>query len=237
VVKERAVELVVLSDAARKALTRRHPEVTRNGQVLAIGARDEMWPAVMRAIEEVVDAANAGWELQTEALVQQLLEPDAPTAEALEDAKRQAKLRTRVVRDFGAYTAKEVASMAGSGALNRFQVAHRWKKAGRVFGVPYQGDIVYLTFQFGNDGQPLPVIRDVLTALRDWSPWDLAGWFVFRNRRLEQQRPADLLELDPDAVVAAARAERRGAARAGARDAELPGDAQPTVPANDPGAS
>jgi hypothetical protein len=223
-VKERAVELVELEEPARRALARRHPDVTRHGAVVAIGAREEVRPSVMRAIEEVVDAANAGWEMRTEALVQELLHHDEPTAEALEDAKRQAKLRSRVVRDFGAYSGREVAAMAGSGARNRFQVAHRWKKAGRIFGVPYQGDTVYLAFQFSADGEPLPVIREVLGALDDWGPWDLAGWFVFRSRRLEQRRPVDLLERDPDAVIAAARAERR-AVQPSEGDAELPVDA------------
>lgn len=227
--KERAVELVELGEPARRALARRHPEVTRHGIVFAIGASEEVRPALMRAIEQVVDAANSGWEMRTEALVQELLEPEAPTAEAVEDAKRQAKLRTRLVRDFGAYTGREVAAMAGSGALNRFQVAHRWKKDGRVFGVPYQGDTVYLTFQFGDDGRPLPVIREVLRALAGWAPWDLAGWFVFRNRRLEQRRPVDLLERDPEAVIAAARAEGRGSGRSEARGAELPTDASGTA--------
>jgi hypothetical protein len=229
VVNEPAVVLVELGEPARRALARRHPEVTRHKVVFAVGAAEDLRPSVLRAIEELVDAANTGRELRTEELVQDLLEGEAPTAEALEDAKRQANLRSRVVRDFGAYTGKEVAAMAGSGAHNRFQVAHRWKKAGRIFGVPYQGDTVYLRFQFSDDGQPLPVIRDVLRALDGWAPWDLARWFVFRSRRLEQRRPADLLERDPDAVVAAARAERPAAGRGGARDAELPVDARGTA--------
>jgi hypothetical protein len=206
-VRERAVELVELSEPARRALARRHPEVARHGVVLAVGASEELRPVVMRAIEEVVEAANAGRAAHTEALVQQFLAPDTPTAAAVEQAKRQAKLRTRLVRDFGAYTGREVANLAGSGAVNRFQVAHRWKKENRIFGVPYQGDTVYLAFQFGTDGRPLPVVKQVLAALVGWAPWDVAGWFVFRNGRLEQRRPADLLERDPDAVAAAARAE------------------------------
>jgi hypothetical protein len=210
VVNEPAVVLVELGEPARRALARRHPEVTRHKVVFAVGAAEDLRPSVLRAIQD-------------------LLEGEAPTAEALEDAKRQANLRSRVVRDFGAYTGKEVAAMAGSGAHNRFQVAHRWKKAGRIFGVPYQGDTVYLRFQFSDDGQPLPVIRDVLRALDGWAPWDLARWFVFRSRRLEQRRPADLLERDPDAVIAAARAERPAAGRGGARDAELPVDASGTA--------
>jgi hypothetical protein len=207
VVRERAVELVELGEDARRALARRHPQVARTGFVLAVGAREELRPAIARAIEAVVEAANAGLEVHAEALVQGLLEPEAPSAAALEEARRQATLRTRLVRDFGAYTGPDLANMAGSGAANRFQVAHRWKKEGRIFGVPYQGDTVYLAFQFGSDGRPLPVVREVLRGLDGWPPWDVAGWFVFRNRRLEQRRPADLLERDPDAVVAAARAE------------------------------
>jgi hypothetical protein len=173
--------------------------------VLAVGAREEVRPAVVRAIEEIVEAANAGWEVQVESMVQRMLAPGvAPTAA---DAQRMATLRARVVRDFGAFAGK---------------VSRRWRKEARVFGVPYQDDTVYLTFQFDGDGQPLPVVRDILAALSDWSPWDVAEWFVLRNRRLERSRPADLLRTDPDAVVAAARADGQGPGRDGPRDAELP---------------
>jgi hypothetical protein len=205
-VKERAVELVELGEQARRALARRHPEVTRHGVVLAVGARDELRDVVTRAIEEVVEAANSGWEVNVESIVQRMLETDTAPAADAEDARRRATLRTRVVRDFGTFAGK---------------ISRRWKKEGQVFGVPYQGDTVYLSFQFDKAGQPLPIVREVLAALNGWSPWDVAEWFVLRNRRLERRRPAELLEADPDAVAAAARFDGGGPRRDGERGAGL----------------
>jgi hypothetical protein len=200
------VELVELDDAARRVLARRHPQVAQHEAVVAIGITDAIRPAVLRAIEQVVTAANQGQQLQTEALVGALLEPDdPPSPQAMAEAGRQAVLRARLLQDFGAYSSEELATLVGSEATNRAQVAHRWSKEGRIFGVPHRGRTVFLGFQFDEGGQPLAVIAPVLAALEGWAGWDVAGWFVFRNALLGQRRPVDLLGAEPDAVVGAAR--------------------------------
>jgi hypothetical protein len=187
-------------------LARRHPEVAQHEVVVAIGVTSDLRPAVLQAIEQLVDAANEGQSLQTEELVHGLLEPaDPPSPQTIEEARRLAVLRSRLLLDFGAYSSEELATLAGSEAVNRAQVAHRWTKEGRIFGVPHAGRTMFLGFQFGEDAQPLAVIAPVVEALADWEGWDVAGWFVFRNALLGQRRPVDLLSDDPDAVVAAAR--------------------------------
>jgi hypothetical protein len=195
-----------LDEAGRRVLARRHPEVARHDSVLTIGVTDALRPALARAIGELVAAANEGQRLQTEALVDALLATDdPPSPQAMAEAERQAVLRTRLLQDFGAYSSEELAKLVGSEASNRAQVAHRWSKEGRIFGVVHRGRTVFLGFQFDPDGRPLPVIAPVLEALDGWDGWDVVGWFVFRNPLLDQRRPVDLLLDEPDAVVGAAR--------------------------------
>ena len=64
----------------------------------------------------------------------------------------------------------------------------------------------YPGFQFGADGRPLPAVRDVLEVLfaNGLTEWEVALWFTATTSALQDQRPVDLLNDDPGAVVAAA---------------------------------
>src|SRR5205807_5393891 len=85
-----------------------------------------------------------------------------PSARTLEQARRVAQFRTRVLRDFGGLTAAEVSRLNGSDASNKSQLAYRWRKDGRIFAVPHRGRTWYPAFQFGPDGQPLAGVAEVL---------------------------------------------------------------------------
>jgi hypothetical protein len=122
-------------------------------------------------------------------------------------AGHHARLRTRVLRDFGALSAAQVADMGGSTAGNRSQLGYRWRHEGRIFAVSYGGASWYLPFQFDLEGRPLPVIAEVLRALEGWDDWDVAVWFVRPNGWLDRQCPVDFLGNHPDWVVAAALAD------------------------------
>jgi len=131
-----------------------------------------------------------------------------PSAAVLEQARRNVELRERVIAQYGALSAKEVADLAGSSAANRGQYAHVLSREQRVFSVNHRRQVLYPAFQFDSDGEPLPVIASLLPLLRErfTRAWEIAVWFVNPNSWLNGQKPVDLLgELD-EAVIEAARA-------------------------------
>jgi hypothetical protein len=213
----RPVEVVELDERSRVVLARRHPEVVAHGSAIVVGASPELRPAMQHAIEALADAANQGERDEVERLVAKFV-PDLAgvSPHAVEEAKRQARVRARILRDFGAWTAAEVADLARSTAANRSSLAGRWRAQDRIFGVPYQGTWFYLAFQFGDDGRPLPVVARVLQAFKDRDPWSIASWFVVAHPGLDRRRPVDLLTSDGAGVERAALADaavERGAPR------------------------
>lgn len=200
------VEVVELDERSRRSLARRHPEVSGCRAALVVTAGRDVAPDVAEAIRKLVSEANEAESLQFERLVTALTPPMPPPSPVeVERARHEAALRMRVLRDFGAHTAAEVAALGGSASGNRSQLAYRWRKQGRVFAVTHRGAALYLSFQFGADGQPLPAVADVLEALKGRRPWEVARWFVEPHGVLDRARPVDLLTDDPAAVAAAAR--------------------------------
>jgi len=203
--RRRSVEVVELDDRARRAIARRHPEVAGFGNAMVIAASNDIREPLARAIAQLAQAVNNGERMATERLVEALTPTvDVPKPDVLESARKQALQRTRILRDFGALTANDIASMAGSSAGNRSQVAYRWRKEQRVFGVPHRGATYYLAFQFDDEGQPLPVIAEVLGSIGRWEPWDIATWFVRPNGLLQQRPPVEVLLTSPAEVIATA---------------------------------
>jgi hypothetical protein len=144
-----------------------------------------------------------------EALVESLRSKlDLPRPAGVIQALRNAELRTAFVAEVGALTAAEVAQLAGSRAKNSSALAGRWRTERRIFAVPWGGDLLYPAFQFAH-GEPRPTIARVLQAFGQRpSGWEVALWFATPSPYLPHNaRPLEWLD-DPDALVAAARAER-----------------------------
>jgi hypothetical protein len=213
----RPVEVVELDERSRIVLARRHPEVVAHGSAIVVGASPELRPTVRQAIEALAEAANQGERDEVERLVQNLLPHlEVVSPHAVEEARRQVRVRSRILRDFGAWTAAEVADLAHSTASNRSSLAGRWRAQGRIFGVPYRGTWFYLAFQFGDDSRPLPAVAGILRALAGMDPWSIASWFVVANPGLDRRRPVDLLVSEAHLVQRAADADaavQRGAPR------------------------
>jgi hypothetical protein len=141
------------------------------------------------------------------ALIEQMTPELAVPSEAkVSQARRNAEARTQLLQEFGALTGDQVGE-EHSKARNRHALAARWRKEGRMFGVPHRRQMLYPAFQFDpGSGELRPVIREVLAALpRDrMSDWEIALWWVAANGWLGGRRPVDVLDDEPHALVAAA---------------------------------
>ena len=142
-----------------------------------------------------------------EALVEAML-PVLPTTGTATQAVRNATARREFLAEFATLTSAEVARSAGSAAKNVAALATRWRKEGRIFAVPWGGELRYPAFQFDDAGTPLSVIRSVLEDLQGGSDWQVALWFATSSPYLPRHaRPVQFLS-DQDRLLAAARAEQ-----------------------------
>lgn len=191
------VEVVELTAAEADRLRKRYPNLRHRRRVVAVGVDDDPAADVIAAVEGGAATAvrkPASWE----------------------QARRNLAMRRRILDEFGGLTAAELGEWARPGAANPHQYASRLRKANRVFSVPFEGQTLYLGFQFDEHGRPLPALGEVFVSLRKRfgeSDWSIASWFTSPNPHLRgKSRPVDLFAEDPDAVVAAAqRGTRRPA--------------------------
>lgn len=120
---------------------------------------------------------------------------------------RNARSRAEFVRDYGLWTAEELADALGSTAANRSAAASTLRRRGKIFAVWYDGRDQYPRFQFDLEtGRPHPVVAGVLKRFgKRLQGWQIALWFVSRNAWLPgDTKPVDLLRTAPDAVLDAA---------------------------------
>lgn len=141
-----------------------------------------------------------------------------PSTVDLEMAQRLAIRHARILNEFGAFTAEELADANRSQATVRSALADNWRKRRQVFAVPHpdktaRGRDVYPAFQF-EDHKPIKAVAAVLEAFGERkAPWKLALWFTSNNGWLPaSKRPVDLLQSNPDAVIEAARRDAAGSA-------------------------
>jgi hypothetical protein len=102
----------------------------------------------------------------------------------------------------------QIALAAGHNSHNGAQTADQWRRAGKIFSVPHDGDY-YPAFQF-IAGQPLPVVAEVLKLFRAdpiRTNWQNAFWFASANCWLGGAAPMDLLQMEPNRVLDAAEQE------------------------------
>jgi hypothetical protein len=109
--------------------------------------------------------------------------------------------RQAFIQNIRCLTAQEVAKEGGHDAKNTSATASRWISDRKIFSVTYGGRRLYPDFQFRH-GQPRPVIARVLEALpADPTGWDYAYFFATANSYMEQKRPMDELDSDPEKIV------------------------------------
>lgn len=124
-------------------------------------------------------------------------------------AEMQEYAHRMVLRDMR--SARDLAALAGRGEDEMRRDLEVWKAEGWIFWVEHDGAEYYPPFALDPLAgyRPYPVVAEALAILpaprEGWSRWALASWFIAVNSFLDDQRPMDILALDPDWVVDAAK--------------------------------
>jgi hypothetical protein len=221
--KDVTVELLTPNAAEKDVLTVRGDDLERLAAALrAASSSSEPAARLSAAVEEalagngtiVIGVASGGQGDERETIQEKLdrlietMTPDVrfPSEAAALLSQRNARRRAELLEEFGALTGEQIARER-SRARNRHALAARWRKEGRLFGVPYRGQTLYPAFQFDDANELRPVVGQVLEALPrpQMSDWELALWWTAANGHLGGRRPVDLLDEDPDALPTAAR--------------------------------
>ncbi len=95
--------------------------------------------------------------------------------------------------------------LQGCSANNLAELLH----SGQVFGFEWRGSLWIPMFQFELESLEVKrgpqEVRAELPSL--WAGWTLAGWFATAHTLLDEQRPVDMLNTRPSAVMYAAQLE------------------------------
>jgi hypothetical protein len=171
----------------------------------------EKFPAIF------LTAREKRFEERLRHLSEAYAETDALDEAYLRIHERELQARQALIKDTEMLDAKAVHRHAGHKTTNPSQTAGRWRQAGRIFSVPVGGVDHYPKYQF-EGGEPKEAVAQVLEHLSPKDPaartdpereppfsdWAIAFWFAAANAWLDDQRPLDLLDKNPEAVVLAA---------------------------------
>jgi hypothetical protein len=210
-----------LSDAAA-----RHVRLYAQGVSTSKSSQRALAPYLDRIIRDVsIAAATASIEsyiekvgapnlsrLDSAADVQQLLERTPIRRLDLVQERLQQRMVTAVLNGTPWLSSTEVGALGQGGVApsNPHARASRLLNEGKVFAIERAGRKEFPRYAFDALGNPYPVVREVLQVFAGWSALRVASWFESAGAALDGKRPRELLELDPQAVVRAAKEHGEG---------------------------
>lgn len=143
---------------------------------------------------------------------QQLLERTPIRRLDLVQERLQQRMVYAVLSGTPWLSSAEVGALGQGGVApaNPHARASRLVREGRVFAIERAGRSEFPRYAFDALGNPYPAVRDVLQVFAGWPALRVASWFESASAALDGKRPRELLELDPQAVVRAAREHAEG---------------------------
>ena len=171
---------------------------TIEGLVRAIDAGG-VGGAMLRVMTELARRGTLDAEV-----IARLMPDEIPSISHVAQLQRNAAARTAALREFGSFTAVQLAESRGAPTVNVHATPGRWLKERRLFAVDGPRERLFPAFQV-EQGRPKPAVRRILSALPEGlSGWEVLLWFTGNNGWLGGWRPVDLLDAEPDRVVEAA---------------------------------
>lgn len=149
---------------------------------LAGGVSESIEEGVAKAVHILVNSDYQRLVESADKLAQLIVGNVHPSTTLVED--RMARMATikRILEDGDWLTVEDINRLQPKPQKNPSQFASDWKRRGRVFCVNYGGKDYYARYLFDALYQPLPIIKELLTAYGPYSdPWALAAWFHFPN--------------------------------------------------------
>ena len=115
-------------------------------------------------------------------------------------------LHLRIDAEFGLLTSTEAGLRMGSRSRTPRNLASSARLAGRLLATARGNSAYYPAFQFGPDGQPLLVVKQLRRLAKEshWSEQGVIEWLMSPTTYLDDQRPVDRLASDPKSVIEAA---------------------------------
>ncbi|MHB8304315.1 MAG: hypothetical protein ACYDC6_16115 [Acidobacteriaceae bacterium] len=170
--------------------------------------------SVLRQVVEMVPTLLEKRRVQKwDALVEALM-PDvvlSPTKVIEAEMKSAAMTQILASQDF--VTAGDIARLGKFSVKNPSSQPNRWKRMGQIFAIHHRGADYYPLYALdpANGYRPRAIVADVLRLFADSKDsWGTAFWFGSINSYLQEQRPQDVLNADPEPLLRAARAEAEG---------------------------
>jgi hypothetical protein len=136
----------------------------------------------------------------------------APSKAAREQARMLIDAKTAILNSGDFLPANEVAKIAGFSASNPSVQPNKWKRNRDIFAIQQGRDDYFPLYALNpDDHRPRKQMAEILRIFGDAKDgWGLAFWFAALNSFLDDERPQDVLAIDPDRVIAAAKDEMDG---------------------------
>jgi hypothetical protein len=180
---------------------------------LPFGIAESLEESVALAVQILTD--NDGFsELYESAnkVAQVVVSQVRPGSILLEDRVAQMATMNKVFEEGDWLTADEINALQPNPPAKKSLPASDWKRRGRIFCVTYDDKDYYPRYQFDAMYQPLPIIKEVLSAYGEYAdPWSVAAWFHFPNGWIAREvgdtavpvAPKDALNRTTDVIEAA----------------------------------
>jgi hypothetical protein len=120
--------------------------------------------------------------------------------------------KTAILNSGDFLPANEVAKLAGVGAVNPTLQPNQWKRDQDIFAIQHGREDYFPLYALNpDDHRPRKQMAEILRIFGDAKDgWGLAFRFAALNSFLDDERPQDVLAVDPDRVIAAAKDEMAG---------------------------
>ncbi len=135
----------------------------------------------------------------------------------MKTARIQARMtldaKSRILQSGDFLCAGEIAKLAGGSEKNAPPQPNIWKRNSTIFTIEHKGADYFPLYALDPDKnyRPYKAVAEILRIFGDnKSEWGVAFWFASLNSFLDDRRPQDLLALDPNLVITAAKDELNG---------------------------
>ncbi len=117
------------------------------------------------------------------------------------------QLKKEVLSCGSFYSIDELATLMNLTPLQAIATLRRWIEKGKIFELCHYKKNLYPAYLFDEKKSfdPHPVTKKVIDVLSEkWGPWQMAFWFISKNRFLNGKAPYESLVDSPDLVFHAA---------------------------------